>query len=195
MISKVRYILPVIFFLLLIRISYAQKDPSKTYRFQQNLTGIIEGIVIDSLTFQPVSDVEIEGITNGISAQTNADGTFHIDSILPGKFSIRTDKEGYKSIHLDVIVEVNKTTELKLTLIEKQITISEIDVIASRELGSIPLSVLDAKLRPMNTTQDMLRVVPGLFLAQHTGGGKAEQIFLRGFDCDHGTDLNISVDG
>jgi hypothetical protein len=38
-------------------------------------------------------------------------------------------------------------------------------------------------------------MVPGLFIAQHAGGGKAEQIFLRGFDIDHGTDLNLEVDG
>jgi len=37
--------------------------------------------------------------------------------------------------------------------------------------------------------------VPGLFIGQHAGGGKAEQIFLRGFDIDHGTDIAISVDG
>jgi outer membrane cobalamin receptor len=41
----------------------------------------------------------------------------------------------------------------------------------------------------------MLRMVPGLFIAQHAGGGKAEQIFLRGFDVDHGTDVNLEVDG
>jgi outer membrane cobalamin receptor len=41
----------------------------------------------------------------------------------------------------------------------------------------------------------MLRIVPGLFIAQHAGGGKAEQIFLRGFDIDHGTDIAITVDG
>ena len=40
-----------------------------------------------------------------------------------------------------------------------------------------------------------MRLVPGLFIAQHMGGGKAEQIFIRGFDADHGTDLNVSVDG
>jgi hypothetical protein len=50
------------------------------------------------------------------------------------------------------------------------------------------------KLRPINSTQDLLRLVPGLFIAQHQGGGKAEQIFIRGFDCDHGTDINVSVD-
>ena len=38
-------------------------------------------------------------------------------------------------------------------------------------------------------------MVPGLFIAQHAGGGKAEQIFLRGFDVDHGTDVNLEVDG
>lgn len=53
----------------------------------------------------------------------------------------------------------------------------------------------DLQLLPRNSAQDLLRIVPGLVIAQHAGGGKAEQIFLRGFDCDHGTDVNISVDG
>ena len=48
---------------------------------------------------------------------------------------------------------------------------------------------------PVKSAQDLLRLVPGLFIAQHQGGGKAEQIFLRGFDADHGTDVNLSVDG
>ncbi len=52
----------------------------------------------------------------------------------------------------------------------------------------------DLKLLPLSSSQDVLRLVPGLILAQHAGGGKAEQIFLRGFDCDHGTDVSISVD-
>src|SRR6185295_14019091 len=52
----------------------------------------------------------------------------------------------------------------------------------------------DVALRPRNSAQDLLRLVPGLVIAQHAGGGKAEQIFLRGFDADHGTDVNISVD-
>lgn len=60
-----------------------------------------------------------------------------------------------------------------------------------------PLSIaqIDVNIRSVNSSQDVLRVVPGLFIAQHAGGGKSEQIFLRGFDADHGTDVNISVDG
>ncbi|MDX2261528.1 MAG: TonB-dependent receptor plug domain-containing protein [Gemmatimonadales bacterium] len=54
---------------------------------------------------------------------------------------------------------------------------------------------LDLALRPHDSSQELLRLVPGLVIAQHGGGGKAEQVFLRGFDADHGTDVAVSVDG
>ncbi|MGZ3479394.1 MAG: TonB-dependent receptor plug domain-containing protein, partial [Myxococcaceae bacterium] len=50
-------------------------------------------------------------------------------------------------------------------------------------------------VRPYATPEDILRVVPGLVIAQHQGGGKADQLFLRGFDADHGTDVALSIDG
>jgi len=53
----------------------------------------------------------------------------------------------------------------------------------------------DFELRPTTTPSDVLRLVPGLFIAQHQGGGKADQIFLRGFDADHGTDVAVFIDG
>ncbi|WP_207497239.1 TonB-dependent receptor [Aridibaculum aurantiacum] len=57
------------------------------------------------------------------------------------------------------------------------------------------ISKVDLNIRPVRSSQELLRTVPGLFIAQHAGGGKAEQIFLRGFDIDHGTDVQVSVDG
>ncbi|MDE5595785.1 MAG: TonB-dependent receptor plug domain-containing protein [Muribaculaceae bacterium] len=57
------------------------------------------------------------------------------------------------------------------------------------------ISKVDLAANPVKSSQEILRSVPGLFIAQHAGGGKAEQMFLRGFDLDHGTDINISVDG
>jgi TonB family protein len=53
----------------------------------------------------------------------------------------------------------------------------------------------DLELRPIGSVQDILRVTPGLVTVQHSGGGKANQYFLRGFDADHGTDLALSLDG
>lgn len=48
---------------------------------------------------------------------------------------------------------------------------------------------------PSTNAQNVLQFVPGLFIGQHAGGGKAEQFFIRGFDIDHGTDLSLNTDG
>ncbi|MFY0568700.1 TonB-dependent receptor [Archangium lansingense] len=53
----------------------------------------------------------------------------------------------------------------------------------------------DFLLRPHPRPADILQVVPGFYVVQHAGGGKANQYFLRGFDADHGTDVALSVDG
>ena len=49
--------------------------------------------------------------------------------------------------------------------------------------------------RPILRTAEVLEVVPGLIVTQHSGDGKANQYFLRGFNLDHGTDFASTVDG
>src|SRR5262245_24362077 len=53
----------------------------------------------------------------------------------------------------------------------------------------------ELELRPRLRPADIVEAVPGLFAVQHSGGGKANQYFLRGFDADHGTDVAFFVDG
>jgi hypothetical protein len=48
--------------------------------------------------------------------------------------------------------------------------------------------------RPLQRSGDLLEFVPGLVATQHSGSGKANQYFLRGFNLDHGTDFATSVD-
>jgi outer membrane receptor protein involved in Fe transport len=48
---------------------------------------------------------------------------------------------------------------------------------------------------PFSRPAEALEVVPGLIVTQHSGDGKANQYFLRGFNLDHGTDLALWVDG
>jgi len=50
-------------------------------------------------------------------------------------------------------------------------------------------------LRPRLRTGDILEAVPGLIMTQHSGTGKSNQMFLRGFNLDHGTDFATWVDG
>lgn len=70
------------------------------------------------------------------------------------------------------------------------------------ELRGVPISATagivtseQLDLRPVLRTGELLEVVPGLVVTQHSGDGKANQYFLRGFNLDHGTDLATSVDG
>jgi len=49
--------------------------------------------------------------------------------------------------------------------------------------------------RPLLRPADVLEGVPGMVVTQHSGGGKANQYFLRGFNLDHGTDFGVHVDG
>ncbi|HEY1873374.1 MAG TPA: TonB-dependent receptor, partial [Steroidobacteraceae bacterium] len=49
--------------------------------------------------------------------------------------------------------------------------------------------------RPLLRPAEALEAVPGLVVTQHSGDGKANQYFLRGFNLDHGTDFATSVDG
>jgi outer membrane receptor protein involved in Fe transport len=48
--------------------------------------------------------------------------------------------------------------------------------------------------RPVARPGEVLEAVPGLIVSQHSGEGKANQYFLRGYNLDHGTDLAITVD-
>ncbi|MFN7134688.1 MAG: TonB-dependent receptor domain-containing protein, partial [Myxococcales bacterium] len=48
---------------------------------------------------------------------------------------------------------------------------------------------------PRQGAVDLLRLVPGLVASQHSGEGKAHQLFLRGFDAVHGQDVELEVAG
>jgi outer membrane cobalamin receptor len=53
----------------------------------------------------------------------------------------------------------------------------------------------DLSLRSIGRVGELLEFVPGLIATQHSGSGKANQYFLRGFNLDHGTDFATFFDG
>lgn len=59
--------------------------------------------------------------------------------------------------------------------------------------GYVPRAQLEN--RPLLRPGELLETVPGLIVTQHSGDGKANQYFLRGFNLDHGTDLATTVAG
>ncbi|RYG37763.1 MAG: TonB-dependent receptor [Burkholderiales bacterium] len=53
----------------------------------------------------------------------------------------------------------------------------------------------DFQDRPLSRAGELVEVIPGAIATQHSGEGKANQYFLRGFNLDHGTDFSASIDG
>jgi len=49
--------------------------------------------------------------------------------------------------------------------------------------------------RPLSRPGEVLETIPGVVVTQHSGSGKANQYFLRGFNLDHGTDFAVHIDG
>ena len=128
------------------------------------------------------------------SATTDLNGRFAIGGVDAGTYTLTATYIGYAQASSNIVVD--KDLDLNLSLEHGAIDLREMSV--SRQSGatsSTTISGLDRLTRPVNSSQDLLQLVPGLFIAQHAGGGKAEQIFFRGFDIDHGTDLQVSVDG
>lgn len=97
---------------------------------------------------------------------------------------------GYEE--LSIIVENFEDNTIKLK--EKFISLNEVVISPQTNFLNL-ITDIDIQTNPVSNSQVILRQVPGLFIGQHAGGGKAEQIFLRGFDIDHGTDINLTVDG
>ncbi len=150
----------------------------------------IKGKINDRESGEPLLEVTIMLRISGTHAYSAADGSFSVQALkLPD--TILISNIGYEMLSIPIS---EKTGVLQLRLTPSSAELSQI-IVDSKNMFNRQLMNVDMKMTPVNTAQDLLRKVPGLFIAQHAGGGKAEQIFLRGFDCDHGTDINISADG
>jgi len=70
------------------------------------------------------------------------------------------------------------------------------DLVGSAEAASEgSVGGADLLVRPLFKTAELLESMPGMVAVQHSGSGKANQYFLRGFNLDHGTDYSVFVDG
>ncbi|MCG2583685.1 TonB-dependent receptor [Massilia sp. TS11] len=69
---------------------------------------------------------------------------------------------------------------------------SQLGVLDAASAGSLTQKELAA--RPVYRPGELLEGIPGMVVSQHSGEGKANQFYLRGFNLDHGTDLRTTLD-
>ena len=149
-------------------------------------------VTLKSAAGVPLEDAGIFNKTNGKHNHTNALGEFVLeDTQINDEVSFSRLGFATKTI---TISKAHIQNGLNLVLEESSINLDQI-VLTSDKKVLTQLVDVDLKQQPVKSSQEILRKVPGLIIGQHAGGGKAEQIFLRGFDVDHGTDVAITVDG
>jgi len=157
--------------------------------------GTLVGTVYDQATNLPIRGVTVQLTGSGKAMLTNELGQYRFDGLVASPYKIELSHVGYKSQVITASIVDDQTTTIKTLLTTASVELSEVIISSQRPHDQQLVSSLDIKLRPIVNSQEILRMVPGLFIGQHAGGGKAEQIFLRGFDLDHGTDIRLTVDG
>ena len=105
----------------------------------------------------------------------------HFLAFLVFTFTITTD---------NVLTHVDEMLEEVTVTGRKKVLVGE-----ARSASEGVISQVDIYKRPVQRPGDILEAVPGLIVTQHSGSGKSNQLYLRGFNLDHGTDFATWIDG
>jgi hypothetical protein len=112
-------------------------------------------------------------------------------AVWPATGEVRVDAVLQLSLSAEVLVTGRRTFTNLADLPNPAENI--VGVAQSASQGAITSAQLEA--RPMTRAGEVLETVPGVIISQHSGEGKANQYYLRGFNLDHGTDFATTVAG
>ncbi|NER13672.1 TonB-dependent receptor [Leptobacterium flavescens] len=162
-------------------------------RLNANNTDVhhLNGTIVDENN-SPIENVGVYNKNTGDYSYSNASGNFVLNNISVNDV-INFHILGFETKEM-IVKEDQLDSTITVTLKESALSLDQVVLVSKINALSSIVNV-DVKVSPIKSTQEILRKVPGLIIGQHAGGGKAEQIFLRGFDIDHGTDITINVDG
>ena len=178
-------------------------------RIQGRVTDETDGVL-------PGVTVELRAANGAVPLVTVTDGRgdYSFSDIVPGTYqlnytmlnfatvthrnvaitagSVVTNNEMmHLSLNADVVV-IGKRTFVNLADVENPAE-DLVGIAQSASQGAITARQLD--VRPFMRQGEVLETVPGVIITQHSGEGKANQYYLRGFNLDHGTDFAMWVAG
>ncbi|RKR07936.1 outer membrane receptor protein involved in Fe transport [Maribacter vaceletii] len=158
---------------------------SSLYISAQEFQGYIE-----TSNGTPIEGAYIFNKNSQKHAHSNESGYFLIEKTNLGD-SLQIGSLGYKNSN----TIIKNTSNKRNTYVLNEAPFELNEVVISPKIDALSVvTKIDLQTNPVGSSQEILQKVPGLIIGQHAGGGKAEQLFLRGFDIDHGTDISINVD-
>jgi hypothetical protein len=180
-------------------------------------TGIVAGTVFDQ-TGAVLPGVTVELLPAGgqaarVETVTNETGNYRFDNVPAGAAEVTFRLINFSAVRQAVAVTPGGTATINARMLvstSADITITApltfrnlaevenpaqnlVGVASAGSEGAITAEQL--AVRPVNRATEILETVPGLVISQHSGEGKANQYYLRGFNLDHGFDFAQTVAG
>jgi Carboxypeptidase regulatory-like domain/TonB-dependent Receptor Plug Domain len=197
---------------LIVVLLLSSADPGWAQSIQTGLSGVVTDQTGGAL---PGATVVVRTLDGAVVSSTAAgsDGRYRLDAVTPGRYAVEFQLPNFAMLRREVTIaggeaaEVNASLRLSLSAdvaVTGKRTFRNIADLERPEGGLI--GVADAAseglvtgqqidARPIMRAGEVLETVPGLIISQHSGEGKANQYYLRGFNLDHGTDFTTSVAG
>ena len=163
----------------------------------------------------PGVTVELRGSGEPLVAVTDGEGRYVSEAVAPGTYQLTMRLMNFAAVnHGDVVVQeggiVHRRDDvMHLSLNAEVVVVGKrtftnladvrnpaedlVGIANSASQGAITAKQLD--VRPFMRQGEVLETVPGVIITQHSGEGKANQYFLRGFNLDHGSDFAMTVAG
>ena len=171
----------------------------------------IAGSVRDD-TGRPLPGVSVELRTAVGAPQqvvTDSNGGFRFERLSPGRYELGCRLINFATSRREIIVASSGTSRVDVVLhfaLNADVTVTAtnladvenpaedlVGIAQAASQGAITAKQLEE--RPLMRDGEVLETVPGVIVTQHSGEGKANQYFLRGFNLDHGTDFATVVAG
>jgi hypothetical protein len=176
--------------------------------------GALPGVTVELRGAPPSRDSRF-GEPGGppVLAVTAASGEYAFDRVAAGRYQLSFTLINFAALtrrdvvvqsgetRLDAVLHLSLNAEVTVTGKRTFANLADVDnpaenlvgVAQSASQGAITARQLD--VRPMMRQGEVLETVPGVIITQHSGEGKANQYFLRGFNLDHGSDFAMTVAG
>ena len=179
-------------------------------------TGSVTGTVTDETGgVLPGTSVDIrpDGAESVIETVTDGVGTYLFEDLPAGPAELTVRLINFSTVRREVIVVAGGTATADAVL--QVATSADIVITAPRTFRNLAeitnpaetlvgiasagsegaITAAQLAVRPVNRAAEILETVPGMVISQHSGEGKANQYYLRGFNLDHGFDFAQTVAG
>jgi hypothetical protein len=176
--------------------------------------GLVSGRILDQ-TGAALPGVAIDLVVGSRDMTTSSDaaGAYRFEDVPPGNAELTFRLLNFSllrrlvkvasgaSVTADVVMTLSLRADVIVTGASTFRNVADVEspeaslvgIASAASQGAVTAAQLD--VRPVMRAGEVLESVPGLIVSQHSGEGKANQYYLRGFNLDHGTDFSTSVAG